>query len=369
MAEADRIAAALAYQGATAAPPTMAQELAKVPSRLIGALKALGTGSSYGSAEPVNAVNDLARTKFWRGSVFGVPEDVQQRNQARAMEAVSMAAPIVYHGSPHRFAPTAKNPLGEFNPTKIGTGEGAQAYGYGHYLAEKKDIAKSYANDVAGIAGARGSRVKPAPEESIANDVQNFLGEDIGGHAADRAEKIYSRSGKTIYEFEDGSLGLLDSQGNFQAFAKPESSLYKVDLPDEVVPRMLDWDKPLSEQSNIIKNINPKNLGLTYTQLPNGNHAYVNANGEIIGNLQKGGTKEGFANNWIQATLEGTGRTLYNQLGQGMGGSEKTSKALLNAGIPGIKYLDEASRGAGTGTRNFVVFPGNEGLLNILGRE
>lgn len=102
MSEADRIAAALAYQGATAAPPTMAQQLAKVPSRLIGALKALGTGSSYGSAEPVNAVNDLARTKFWRGSVFDVPEDVQQRNVDRAMEAASIAAPINTTGLPNK---------------------------------------------------------------------------------------------------------------------------------------------------------------------------------------------------------------------------------------------------------------------------
>ena len=86
MTEQERLAAALAYQGATAAPPTMAQQLAKVPSRLIGALKALGSGSSYGSAEPVNAVNDLARANFWRGSVFGVPEDVKQRNIDRAAE-------------------------------------------------------------------------------------------------------------------------------------------------------------------------------------------------------------------------------------------------------------------------------------------
>lgn len=94
MTEQERLAAALEYQGATAAPPTMAQQLAKVPSRLIEALKALGTGSSYGSAEPVNAVNDLARANFWRGSVFGVPEDVKQRNIDRAMEAASIAAPI-----------------------------------------------------------------------------------------------------------------------------------------------------------------------------------------------------------------------------------------------------------------------------------
>ena len=31
----------------------------------------------------------------------------------------------VYHGSPHRFPPTATNPLGEFDASKIGTGEGA----------------------------------------------------------------------------------------------------------------------------------------------------------------------------------------------------------------------------------------------------
>lgn len=41
----------------------------------------------------------------------------------------------VWHGSPHRFAPTKENPLGAFDAAKIGSGEGAQAYGYGHYLA------------------------------------------------------------------------------------------------------------------------------------------------------------------------------------------------------------------------------------------
>ena len=39
--------------------------------------------------------------------------------------------------------------------------------------------------------------------------------------------------------------------------------------------------------------------------------------------------------------------------------------ALAKHGIPGIKYLDELSRGAEEGTRNFVIFPGNEHLLDI----
>ena len=31
--------------------------------------------------------------------------------------------------------------------------------------------------------------------------------------------------------------------------AKPVGALYKVDLPDNLIARMLDWDKPLSQQA------------------------------------------------------------------------------------------------------------------------
>jgi hypothetical protein len=45
------------------------------------------------------------------------------------------------------------------------------------------------------------------------------------------------------------------------------------------------------------------------------------------------------------------------------------AKALRQAGIPGIKYLDEGLRSAGAGTRNFVVFPGEEKSMTILERN
>jgi len=50
----------------------------------------------------------------------------------------------VYHGTPHTLPPTPRNPLGEFDASKIGTGEGGQAYGYGIYTAEAPDVAKEY---------------------------------------------------------------------------------------------------------------------------------------------------------------------------------------------------------------------------------
>ncbi|MCU9931052.1 hypothetical protein OFL77_27350, partial [Escherichia coli] len=33
----------------------------------------------------------------------------------------------------------------------------------------------------------------------------------------------------------------------------PDNNLYKVDLPDEHIAKMLDWDKPLSQQSKEVQ--------------------------------------------------------------------------------------------------------------------
>ncbi len=45
-----------------------------------------------------------------------------------------------YHGSPHDFD--------RFDISKIGTGEGAQAYGPGLYFAEREGVAKSYRDNL-----------------------------------------------------------------------------------------------------------------------------------------------------------------------------------------------------------------------------
>ena len=59
-----------------------------------------------------------------------------------------------------------------------------------------------------------------------------------------------------------------------------------------------------------------------------------------------------------------TGETIYDVLGRFLESPEAATSALQRCGIPGIKYLDQGSRGAGQGTRNFVVF--DEKLITIL---
>lgn len=259
----------------------------------------------------------------------------------------------VYHGSPYRF--------NRFDPTKIGSGEGAQSYGYGHYVAENPSVAESY---------AFGINNKKAAKELT----QLSQSKDLVDKAT--AARIFYDDNKTLSEFiKTKNENLTESEINkiideskikFKNLKKQYGNFYAVDLPDDQIARMLDWDKPLSQQPDIVKNINPQSLGLTYKQLENGNHAFVNSEGKIIGNLQKGGTQESFTKNWTEDVLRGTGSDLYRQLGQGMEGGPKVSFALREAGIPGIRYLDQGSRGTGTGTSNFVVFPGEEDLLRVL---
>ena len=60
------------------------------------------------------------------------------------------------------------------------------------------------------------------------------------------------------------------------------------------------------------------------------------------------------------------GQWAYERLA-GIRGAKYASEAMREAGIPGIRYLDQGSRTGGAGTSNFVVFDPKH--MNIIGRE
>ena len=206
-----------------------------------------------------------------------------------------------WHGSPHRFPPTAKNPLGEFDPTKIGTGEGAQSYGVGAgYLAENRTTGQTY-NPNPGIASAAWDRsMKYWTDKLARNDNPVVAAKEI----AILKEKMANQTGY----------------------------LYKVDLPDEQIAKMLDYDKPLSQQSESVRAALKKiqhDLGATYTD---------KASGGVVYEL-------------LRKALQRKNDALLNKEAEVL-----ISSKLRELGIPGIKYLDAGSRGASKETRNFVVF-------------
>lgn len=240
---------------------------------------------------------------------------------------------IAYHGTPWDFE--------RFDSSKIGTGEGAQAFGHGLYLAEAPAVAQQYANNVKDL-----------------KTVQRLNAELI--HLAGLARNDPAAAQRYA-----------QLAAERQRVVNTPGYVYRVDVPDPMVERMLDWDKPLSQQAPEVRAaLTPEAMGLQYQQLPNGNHAFINVQGSPVGNLQKGGTPAGFRANWLDSITNDNlpGRQVYQQINGGMFGADKASAALRQAGIPGIRYLDEASRAAGSGTSNLVIFPGEEQHLRILDR-
>jgi hypothetical protein len=279
----------------------------------------------------------------------------------------------VYHGTPHTLPPTERNPLGEFDASKIGTGEGAQAYGFGIYTAENPAVAGGYAKTLSKntFLSPNGTVINKAKLIDYGFDRGDV---DVMLHALKNNNGDFGLAADAIASRRKSASEFLKSIGNKGSMN--EGSLYKVDLPDAMIPKMLDYDKPLSKQPEIMKALTPEAMGLKLRVAPEGGFmSYVSPDGVPIGLQVKGATPENFRKKWLDRIAEfgeaegGAGRVIGYLGGNSPTSAAQVSEALRQAGIPGIKYLDEASRAEGRGTRNFVTFPGEEKNLTILERN
>lgn len=270
---------------------------------------------------------------------------------------------ITYHGTPHTFPPTPDNPLGAFDATKIGTGEGAQEYSRGLYLSEAPQVAETYTGTRrAGMMRVAGGMEYAIPEQALSElsaltppqktsdsfkegfqaYVNNVVSPDIEDRPAPSAiaQTVLENAWRYADDEEAYRQGVMEAIRQAEPIlqkAYQVGSLYTVDLPDAMIGRMLDWDTPLSKQSSEIQAAIGKLMGKTISQDP------------ALGKL--------------------TGEEIYAALMRRTSEPGASERALRNMGIPGVKYLDAGSRGKNGGTRNFVVFPGEEQNLKILKRE
>jgi hypothetical protein len=118
--------------------------------------------------------------------------------------------------------------------------------------------------------------------------------------------------------------------------------MYEVDL-NAAPESFLDWDTPLSGQGERVRERFAR-----FPQEMRGSDAYST--------LQFGVDPTGF---------DESGRALFNGVAAINGRNPNAATgALRSAGIPGIRYLDQGSRSAGQGSRNYVVF--DDSLIEIL---
>jgi hypothetical protein len=229
-----------------------------------------------------------------------------------------------YHGTPHTIK-------GKFDINKVGTGEGAQAYGHGMYFAESKDLADVYRKKLTNEAG------NPVTDPN--NSIQLQIGR-LEDQIKQLKQSDDPNAGSMIKAYQS-RIDEINKAGN----------LYKVDIPDEYIPNMLDWDKPISQQSDLVKNA-LLNHPEVQKYLAEGEAKRIAMNKAQPARLEK---LPQIANKVFDENRV-SGQQVVDRLNQVIGDPKKVSEMLNELGIKGIRYKDAMSRGADEGTSNFVVF-------------
>lgn len=277
--------------GATGLPPT---EMSVLDPNQAAYMQGYSEGEPIGyagMAAPFAAPAAVATGKALAPKLGQVTENYMVRQ--------GMIQPLTaYHGTPHTIQ-------GQFDINKVGTGEGAQAYGHGMYFAENPAVAKEYQRALSGRTELNQQPSDPA-----------FI------HAVESFRESGTPLSQIPAEMKKAYKSATDKDIKLAIQATEKGNLYKVDIPDADIPMMLDYDKPLSKQPKVVQDAF-KNIAAQEPDLP-------------LDFLIKG---------------DATGGSLMQAMDK-----VKASELLANQGVKGVRYLDEGSRGTGKGTSNFVVF-------------
>lgn len=272
-----------------------------------------------------------------------------------------------YHGSQASFD--------RFDHSFMGSGEGAQAYGWGTYVSEVEGIAKAYAKanakknapsglmydtvaqdlvdtksgldlledelkDAKSYVDLYQSRLDEAKEElSKAKESGTGLGVDMYEsdveYYSEQVER-YKQSIKTKESDIKDVKNKVDAlQKKLDSMEKPRN-LYSVDIPDDTGKNYLDWDGRL-----------PK--------------TYIN---RVNKALEASGHKT--IDTLYPSRVDGklVGQDLYDRLRSELGSQKAASLLLKDAGFDGVKVIAQRNTGGNKeGKMNYVIFDENNAQI------
>ena len=269
----------------------------------------------------------------------------KERAQAGFVKSVFARFQRVWHGTPHRGIETTG-----FKLNKIGSGEGAQAYGWGMYFASQREVAEGYRRSLSGAVTA--DTDVPHIERRAVEMARAFAEDDPRSWLLKRADTGTTHTTPAIppETFRNAINGL--DAGRIRI---DSGQLYSANIPED--SDLLDWDKPLSEQPEKVRD---ELVGLIESHVAK---HYVGVDGKRRIMVRVAGQERVFlsgaeAKSYLLSNM--TGQDVYLTLAQASS-PQKASAELNTAGIPGLRYLDGNSRGQGEGSHNYVIW--DEALL------
>ena len=312
----------------------------------VGEVLPLGKAASMAK----RASKNKADTNAIAGAAANVlPEEANIPLQTRLEEMGGKYNMDAYHGSPKSFD--------KFDPNYVGTGEGAQQYGHGAaYLSESSDFAKTFTPrdmEYERVLGLKYSALEKVGDYEGAQvyeyAMQHYTPSEIRAMAID--------PDSVLYDMRERAMDIADE---IDEIPVKDFSLYKVQVDDYKVDRMLDLDKQVIDQDII--------LGLLEPAIP-GIAAAAKRYKEIDIDLKKRKNMKAPGAKKLQAEanriakkfpqLNQTGMSFYratafNKTAGDSRGQAAASLLLNDLGIAGNKYIDPYFENGKT--RNFVVF-------------
>ncbi len=259
------------------------------------------------------------------------------------------------HATPHRFR--------KFDTSKMGTGEGAQAFGWGLYFAENAATAKSYYDNF-----EKGNRAILQGDKQIASaDVLEKIARELSAEGLSKEEsKMYATgavrrlmggsdlaqlvdkldadkkdfpSHEKSIEYQIKALRIILGLG----LSTAAPSVYRVELNVDDSTLLL-WDSPVSdalqaEIDALQKPVDEEDWQNTFAEM------------KALGIKGDDSKRENFA-----------GYQVYNELVRKTGSPKSASEWLAEHGVKGIKYFDGFSRYGDKEKRtyNYVIFSGDD---------
>ena len=282
-----------------------------------------------------------------------------------------------YHGTPHKFD--------KFDMSKVGAGEGNQAYGQGLYFAGHEPVSERYRHVLATmqdpllkkyglqeqghVVGAHLSDMGGEPA-ALVQKYREIRDDLIKGGATDKATQ------NQIKDYDQRIKYLLDPK-------RAKGHMYKVAF--EAKPeQLLDYDVPFSEQSPYVQGrVGPEMEQSAKRQMeaiekllekPPEDRARIQRTRPMLA-----GSRTALEGRLLSLQQAGhtsfPGKEIYKRMGlpakNEHEGALQSTERLRQMGIPGMRYLDAGSRvsvgrPSAKGTHNYVAFDDN--LLRILRR-
>lgn len=301
-----------------------------------------------------------------------------------------------YHGSQASFD--------KFDHSFMGSGEGAQAYGWGTYVSEVEGIAKAYAKQNAAKHGMprdykiaqlhlnhakfeyekvqRAYNNSKAYIDSLKEDLQNYrdsmarrkekvayFAQNNMPETVDKLLKQIKRAEDTIKvtendinmrtndlegwkpKLEEVKKKYEEEQKKFDAIPKPqiERNLYSVDIPDDTGENYIGWDEKMTHRMRDIRKEILEDNGYKLVDSDDMRDYFEDRDGKKY---------ELFKEQYK------TGGTFYEELAQLLHSQKLASLALKEYGFDGVKVIAERNTGGNKeGKMNYVIFDENNAQI------